>query len=95
MSIREIRWSSEKDALLRSDPARGGIGLAECAVAIEEGRVLADLPNPVRAGQSILVLEINAYAYVVPYVTEGDVIFLKTMFPSRKHTAKYLGQSLE
>ncbi len=86
----EIRWSAEKDLLLRSDPSRGGIGLVECAVAIEEGRILGDLPNPVRAGQRILVLEINDYAYVVPYVTDGDVIFLKTMFPSRKHTAQYL-----
>ncbi len=91
MAVREIRWCIEKDILLRSDPARGGIGLAECAVAIEEGRILDDLPNPVREGQRIFVLEIEAYAYVVPYVTDGEVIFLKTMFPSRKHTAHYLG----
>lgn len=90
MVAKEIRWSVEKDLLLRSDPTRGGIGLAECAVAIEEGRILDDLPNPVRAGQRILILDIDDYAYVVPYVTEGDTIFLKTMFPSRKHTAKYL-----
>jgi hypothetical protein len=90
MATVEIRWSFEKDLLLRSDPTRGGIGLAECAVAIEEGRILDDLPNPVRPGQRILVLEIEAYAYVVPYVTDGEIMFLKTMFPSRKHTAKYL-----
>ena len=90
MVAKEVRWNVEKDLLLRSDPTRGGIGLAECAVAIEEGRVLDDLPNPVRAGQRILVLEIDDYAYVVPYVTDGDTIFLKTMFPSRKHTAQYL-----
>jgi hypothetical protein len=86
----EIRWSVEKDLLLRSDSSRGGIGFAECAVAIEEGRILDDLPNPTREGQRIFVLEINDYAYVVPYVTEREIIFLKTMFPSRKHTAQYL-----
>jgi hypothetical protein len=90
MANLEIRWSAEKDLLLRSDLTRGGVGLAECAVAIEEGRILDDLPNPTREGQRIFVLEINDYAYVVPYITEGDVIFLKTMFPSRKHTAHYL-----
>jgi hypothetical protein len=89
----EIRWSVEKDLLLRSDLTRGGIGLAECAVAIEEGRILDDLPNPTREGQRNFVVEINDYAYVVPYVTEGEVIFLKTMFPSRKHTAQYLDLS--
>ncbi len=90
MVVKEVRWSVEKDLSLRSDPTRGGIGLAECAVAIEEGRILDDLPNPVRLGQRILILEIEDYAYVVPYVTDGETIFLKTMFPSRKHTAKYL-----
>jgi hypothetical protein len=89
----EIRWSIEKDLLLRSDLTRGGIGLAECAVAIEEGRILDDLPNPTREGQRIFVLDINDYAYVVPYITESKVIFLKTMFPSRKHTAHYLDLS--
>jgi hypothetical protein len=93
MNDLEIRWSVEKDLLLRTDLSRGGIGLAECAVAIEEGRILDDLPNPTREGQRIFLLDINDYAYVVPYITEGDVIFLKTMFPSRKHTAHYLDLS--
>lgn len=90
MDVVEIRWSVEKDLLLRSDPTPGGIGLVECGVAIEEGCILDDLPNPVREGQRIFVLEIDAYAYVVPYVTDGKTIFLKTMFPGRKHTAHYL-----
>jgi hypothetical protein len=85
-----VLWNAEKDALLRTDASRGGIGLAECAVAIEEGRILDELPNPARTGQRIFVLEFGGYAYVVPYVTDGDVIFLKTVFPSRKHTAEYL-----
>jgi hypothetical protein len=90
MNVKDVRWSDVKDAMLRSDSSRGGIGLAECAVAIEEGRILDDLPNPARANQRMFVLDIGNYAYVVPYVIDGDVIFLKTMFPSRKHTAKYL-----
>jgi hypothetical protein len=90
MFARLVQWNAEKDALLRSDVSRGGIGLAECAVAIEEGRILDELPNPARTGQRIFVLEFGGYAYVVPYVTDGDVIFLKTVFPSRKHTAEYL-----
>jgi hypothetical protein len=90
MLARMVQWNAEKDALLRSDASRGDIGLTECAVAIEEGRILDELPNPARTGQRIFVLEFGGYAYVVPYVTDGDVIFLKTVFPSRKHTAEYL-----
>ena len=75
---------------LRSKLGRGGIGLAECAIAIEEGRILDDLPNPARPNQSIFVLYIDGYACVVAYVVDEEWIFLKTMFPSRKHTARYL-----
>jgi hypothetical protein len=90
MKFREIRWSAEKDELLRSESKRGGIGLSECAVAIEEGRILADLPHPKRQNQRMFVIEINDYAYVVPYVVDDGWIYLKTMFPSRKHLAQYL-----
>ncbi len=37
-----------------------------------------------------VVLLINDYAYAAPYVETEDEIFLKTVFPSRKHTAIYL-----
>ena len=40
----------------------------------------------------MLVLEINDYAYVAPYVMEDEGIFLKTVFSSRKHYAKYSGK---
>ena len=38
----------------------------------------------------MFVLEINHYAYIVPYIENDEHIFLKTCFPSRKHTAIYL-----
>lgn len=90
MRARDIRWSDAKDALLRLDKTRGYKGLAECAAAIESGKILEDGPHPNRLNQRIFVIEIEGYAYVVPYVIEGDYVFLKTMFPSRKYTAEYL-----
>ncbi len=85
-----ISWNSEKAQLLREDTSRGNVGFEECLVAIEEGRILDILPNPTRSNQRMFVLEINGYAYVVPFVESVDEIFLKTVFPSRKHTAIYL-----
>ena len=38
----------------------------------------------------MMVPRINDYAYVVPYIETDEEIFLKTVFPSRKHTALYL-----
>ena len=40
--------------------------------------------------QRIFVIEIEAYTYLVPFVEEDSVIFLKTIIPSRKMTKRYL-----
>ena len=49
------------------------------------------LPHPTRAHRRLLILNIERYAYVVPFVLEEDGSwFLKTVFPSRKHTAIYI-----
>ena len=90
--MKRIVWDIEKAKALRDNAPRGNVGFEECVVAIEEGRVLADIanPNPRTHRQRMLVLRINDYAYVVPYVETDEEIFLKTVFPSRKHTALYL-----
>jgi len=41
--------------------------------------------------QYIFIIEINSYCYVIPYVETDDGIFLKTIYPDRKMTKKYLG----
>ena len=41
-------------------------------------------------GQRVYVIEIEGYAYMVPYLEDDEFIFLKTIFPSRKYTKKYL-----
>ena len=90
MTKKRIRWNADKNRILRGDASRGHIGLSECAIAIEEGRLLDDIPNPNYPGQRMFVLDMKGYAYVVPYISENGSIFLKTAFPSRKHTAIYL-----
>ena len=37
-------------------------------------------------GQNILLFEHRGYIWVVPYVMEGEDLFLKTLYPSRKYT---------
>lgn len=86
----KISWDIEKAKILQNDETRGSVSFEDCVIAIEEGRILDDLPHPTRGNQRLLILEINDYAYVVPYVMEINGIFLKTAFPSRKHNAKYL-----
>lgn len=90
----QVRWNIEKAKTLHTHEDRKGVGFEDCVIAIEEGRVLDDLPHPSRENQRIFILEINGYAHVVPYVLEEDgTHFLKTVFPSRKYHAQYLGKT--
>ena len=86
-----FKWSVEKERRLGELGSRNGINFADCVIAIDEGRVLDILPHPTRESQKLLVLDIENYAYVVPFILEKDgSFFLKTVFPSRKHTDIYL-----
>ena len=38
-----------------------------------------------------LIVKIDDYAWVVPFVTDGQRKFFKTMFPSRVETKRYIG----
>jgi hypothetical protein len=40
--------------------------------------------------QRIFIVNINNYAYLVPFVENEQEIFLKTIIPGRKATKKYL-----
>jgi uncharacterized DUF497 family protein len=85
-----IEWSLEKNAELKE---RHGFGFERVLVALSEGQLLDNRthPNTERYGhQRQLVVEIEAYAWIVPFVQHGETIFLKTMFPSRKATKRYL-----
>ena len=60
---------------------------------IENGDILdlIDHPNKTRyANQQIIVININEYAYAVPFVQQNEIRFLKTIVPSRKLTKLYL-----
>jgi len=87
-----IKWNLEKGARIRENKDRGGIGFEECVVAIEEDRILDIIQNPSsnHSDQKTYVLEIEGYAYSVPFIESDDEIFLKTLYPSRKLTAIYL-----
>lgn len=41
-------------------------------------------------GQRILVVAVDGYALLVPFVEQADSLFLKTIIPSRKATRDYL-----
>jgi uncharacterized DUF497 family protein len=86
-----IRWDERKNRWLKR---HRGVCFEQAAVCLASERVLdvTDHPNQDRyPGQKVAVIEINGYAYLVPYESSGGEIVLMTMIPSRKATQKYMG----
>ena len=80
----------KKNMMLKRDR---NISFERIIVAIEQDNLLDILEHPNKEkypNQLLLLVEIDKYVYVVPCVFENDVCFLKTIFPSRKYTSKYL-----
>lgn len=85
-------WSEIKNTHLK---AQRSIGFEDIQATIEEGKVLADTSHPLKSkypNQKVLIVEFDEYAYVVPYVEDDVKIFLKTIYPSRRMTKKYLSK---
>lgn len=80
-------WDQEKNELLK---VKRGISFEQVVYTIESGEILAIEENPGRPDQKIYILRINDYAVVVPFVEAKDHIFLKTAFPSRKYTQRFI-----
>jgi uncharacterized DUF497 family protein len=88
--VKYFAWDAEKNERLR---AERGISFEEIVFHIGRGDILDILEHPNQArygGQRILVVDVDGYAYLVPFVETGDEILLKTIIPSRKATKRYL-----
>ena len=86
-----LEFAEEKNLLLKETR---GVGLEDVVTAIEEKKILGDIKhsNKKYPHQRILAIKIKEYVYAVPYVIDPKrkVIFLKTVYPSRILTEKYM-----
>ena len=90
--MKRINWNTEKSLELKESR---GICFEDVVYYIEKGNILHDYEHPNQkrySGQRIMVIGINNYAYLVPYVEDDEEIFLKTVLPSRKATEIYWGE---
>lgn len=86
----EIDWNDEKNEMLRRVR---GVCFEDVLVCIQNGGVVDVVRHPNRErypGQNIIVLNVEGYVWLVPYVKSRGVRFLKTIIPSRKATREYL-----
>lgn len=85
--MRYFDWDEEKNQGLKDER---GIGFEDIVIAIDEGRLLIILDHPKRPNQKIYIVNVEDYAYMVPFVEDKEKHFLKTIYPSRKMTKKYI-----
>lgn len=81
-------WNDEKNNLLKNSERK--ISFEEIVFAIKDWKLLDIIPSPTHENQKCFVVEVNDYVYIVPYVEANNEYFLKTIYPSRKHTKYYL-----
>ena len=87
-------WNAEKNEQLISER---GISFEEVVFYFENGGLLDEVAHPNSqdySHQRIFIVAIKNYVYLVPYVENGEEIFLKTIIPSRKFTKIYLGDDI-
>lgn len=88
----EFEFDTKKNLALKKTR---GISFEEIILLIGEGCLLDVVQHPnVREypHQSVYVIDVEGYVYLVPFEQEGERIFLKTIYPSRKATKEYLNK---
>ena len=86
-----FRWDPQKNALLMRER---GLSFEQIALAVEGGDLLQVIEHPNAAkypNQKIMIVAMDGYAFLVPFVQEVDGYFLKTIIPSRKATRDFMG----
>jgi len=81
-------WNEEKNNLLKNSDRQ--VSFEDVLYALKNDQLLDVIPSPTHENQECLVIYINEYIYIVPFVSSEETIFLKTIYPSRKHTKYYL-----
>lgn len=83
-------WNPLKNEQLKKER---GICFEDIVLRIHLGNVLGIVENPnykKYPNQMIMLIDVDGYVYLVPFIIREDGIFLKTIYPSRKFTKKYL-----
>jgi hypothetical protein len=83
-------WDENKNNSLKT---LRGISFEEVIYAISSNKLLDAIEHPNKQkypNQFMFIVEIRDYAYIVPFIEDDDKYFLKTIYPSRAATKKYL-----
>jgi len=88
--MKYFSWNDGKNGQLKKDR---NVSFEEVVFHIERGDLLDIVEHPNRERyprQRKAIVNIEDYAYLVPFVESEAEVFLKTIIPSGKATKKYL-----
>lgn len=89
--MKQFRWSDDKNEQLMAERQ---VSFQQVLQAIQAKQILDIIEHPDQKkypSQRIFIIAMNEYVYLVPFIEDDEVIFLKTIIPSRKMRKKYLG----
>lgn len=87
--IMRYEWNPEKNEEVKKERS---ISFEQIVFHLSQGDIwkTADHPDQQKyPGQKIYFVIVEDYIYMVPFVTEDEYVFLKTIIPSRKATKDY------
>lgn len=87
-----FNWDNDKNEKLKVERS---VSFEQVVFCIENKQLLDIIEHPDKEkyrGQKMYVVGIDKYVYLVPFIDNDEERFLKTVFPSRKHTKLYIEQ---
>ncbi len=84
-------WNTEKNELLAKSR---GITFEEIVQKISSGSKVIETDHPNKRkykNQKIMIVDVDRYAYLVPFVMDKEEYFLKTIILTTKAAKKFLG----
>ncbi|NCO75663.1 MAG: BrnT family toxin [Cyanobacteria bacterium] len=92
--MKVVRWNQDKNKQLIRER---GISFETVLGSIDQGNLLDDYIHPNQEkypNQRLMIVKIQNYCFLIPYVETETEIFFKTIIPSRKATKQYLDKDL-
>lgn len=89
--MKTFGWNAEKNQQLSLER---GISFEDVVFYLQNGYILDDIDHPNQEkypGQRVYIVNVDNYAYLIPYIEDDEKVFLKTIIPNRKATKMYLG----
>ncbi|MDP3515668.1 MAG: BrnT family toxin [Pseudohongiella sp.] len=88
--MKSFDWDPEKNLKLRVER---GVSFEEVVFHLLAGDIVDIAEHPDQSAypwQKIFKILIDGYVYLIPFVESEEMIFLKTIIPSRKATKQFL-----